>query len=660
MNINKGIIDKLVQTNENISRLFSSLNSLKDDELKYILDEISRIKKEKKPKKKKKDEAIDVDKEILKTINTLSDKLNVKPKIEKPKPVSILKNIVSPKKVPETKQSESNFERKEIVDDIQEEKLKTLKSISSRLIFKKIEKKDDKKKSPKLKDKFGNIFDMLGTGFKKGRGAIKKFGVGKALGIGYALKSGYDLFKGIKEGYNDYKKFKKLGDNVSAENALFKTFIGSSGNLFNIIATFVPGPFKVLLYSLGGFMTYTASQFDSIIADKSNFEIQSQQKTKRVMDLIKQGEKNNLLLLRPTTKNWEYKDYSTGKWKPLLDSEGNPITTWTDRVQTVDKTVDGVQRYKLKTNGRLLDMVLVNGVPKLKSSKGFEEIAPREKGGTVQKNKKYLVGEKGEESFVRKGADIFSETFNSINKNMKRIIDKIPTFKDLLKPSYIQYSQIHRQTFNFTGHEMIDFSNVSENSLDRFKEFYKQLSKFEGGFSNVKGDKGGKTNFGITQATYSAYLKKNELADSDVANISKDVAEKIAYEEYYIKSGADEIADPKMAYLMFDTYFMAPAKAKELYKKYGNDVEQFIQARKEFHLERSTGKDQSKFKEGWLNRIATIENMVKKNLDDIKIDSVKKEFNRVIEKDRNSDDQSFLLNNIVPLMADAVTEAYGK
>lgn len=660
MNINKNIIDKLVQTNENISRLFSSLNSLKDEELKYILDEISRIKKEKKSKKKKKDSGIEVDNKILDTVNLLSDKLNTKPKIEKPKPISILKNVVLPKKVPDIKQSESNFERVETVDDIQQEKLKVLKSISSRLIFKKIEKKDDKKKSPTLKDKFGGLGDLIGTGYKKGKGAIKKFGIGKAIGIGYALKSGYDLFKGIKDGYNDYKRFKKLGDNISAENALFKTFIGSSGNLFNIIATFVPGPFKVLLYSLGGFMTYTASQFDDIIADKSNYEIQAQQKSKRVMDLIKQGEKNNILLLRPTTKNWEYKDYTTGKWKPLLDSEGKPITTWTDRVQTVDKTEDGVQRYKLKTNGRLLDMVLVNGVPKLKSSKGYEEISPREKGGTVQANKKYLVGEKGEESFVRKSSDIFSETFSSINKNLKRIIDKIPTFKDLLEPSYIQFSQVHRQNINFTGSELIDFSKISDNSLERFREFYKQLSKFEGGYSDVKGDLGGKTNYGITQKTYSAYLKGKKMPDADVVNIPKDIAEQIAYEEYYVKSGADKISDPKMAYLMFDTYFMSPVKARELYKKYGNDIEQFIQARKEFHLERSTQKDQSKFREGWMKRISSIENMVKKSLDDIKIDSVKKEFSGVIEKDRNSEEQTFLLNNIVPLMADAVSEVYRK
>lgn len=661
MNINKQVIDKLVQSNENISKLFSSLNSLKEEELKYVLDEIARIKNSKKDKSKKKIDSVKIDENIVENISELSKVVSKKPIVTKSKPISILKNVVIPnQKIQENQQSSLDFERKINETDIQDEKLKVLKSISSKLIFKKIEPKKENKKSNGLLSKLGvGLFDLLGGGISAGKKVIKKFGVGKTLGFAYALKSGYDLFKDIKNGYSDYRKFKNLGDNVSAENVLFKTFIGSFGNLFNIIGTFVPGPFKALLYGLGGFMNYTASEFDDIISDKSNVTLQNQQKSKRVMDLINQGEKNNILLLRPRTKNWEYKDYATNEWKTLLDSDGKPISTWTDRVQTVDKTPDGVQRYKLKSNGRLLDLVLVNGKPKLKTDSGYEEITPRQKGGPVYNNKKYLVGENGKELYKTNSDNIFKNTFDSINKSISKMIDKLPTFKEFFTPQYVQFNQIRKSEFDMTGKEIIDFSKISNDSKERFNQFYEQLSKFEGGFANVKGDKGGKTKYGITQTTYSAYLKKNKLQNEDVANISKDMAERIAYEEYYVKSGADKISDAKMSYLVFDTYFMSPSKGMEFKKKYGNDVEKFIQARKEFHLERSTQKDQEKFREGWMNRIKTIENKVKKHVEEARIDSVKNEFKKVSMVDDESKNQSFLINNIVPLMADAVSDMYG-
>ena len=52
MNINKGSIDNLVRNNKKISDILSKINEMKEDELKSILDEISKLKLEKKVEKK--------------------------------------------------------------------------------------------------------------------------------------------------------------------------------------------------------------------------------------------------------------------------------------------------------------------------------------------------------------------------------------------------------------------------------------------------------------------------------------------------------------------------------------------------------------------------------------------------------------------------------
>jgi phosphopantothenate synthetase len=53
MNINKGSIDNLVRNNKKISDILSKINEMKEDELKSILDEISKLKLEKKVENKK-------------------------------------------------------------------------------------------------------------------------------------------------------------------------------------------------------------------------------------------------------------------------------------------------------------------------------------------------------------------------------------------------------------------------------------------------------------------------------------------------------------------------------------------------------------------------------------------------------------------------------
>ena len=69
------------------------------------------------------------------------------------------------------------------------------------------------------------------------------------------------------------------------------------------------------------------------------------------------------------------------------------------------------------------------------------------------------------------------------------------------------------------------------------KKFYTLLDYVfadEGGFSNHKNDRGGRTNFWITQIAMDEYTRKRNLPHKDVKNITKEEAAKIYYELFII------------------------------------------------------------------------------------------------------------------------------
>jgi lysozyme family protein len=69
----------------------------------------------------------------------------------------------------------------------------------------------------------------------------------------------------------------------------------------------------------------------------------------------------------------------------------------------------------------------------------------------------------------------------------------------------------------------------------------KQVLKYEGGKVDDKRDPGGRTAYGITQDTYNAWLKKQNLPSSDVFNISKDAVAAIYRQEYWDKIRGDDL-----------------------------------------------------------------------------------------------------------------------
>ena len=73
----------------------------------------------------------------------------------------------------------------------------------------------------------------------------------------------------------------------------------------------------------------------------------------------------------------------------------------------------------------------------------------------------------------------------------------------------------------------------------------------EGGFSNVKGDKGGPTKYGITQATLSAWRHKQVSVD-DVKNLTLDEAFQIYKKQYVDDPGFLKISDEALAEQLVD------------------------------------------------------------------------------------------------------------
>ena len=145
-----------------------------------------------------------------------------------------------------------------------------------------------------------------------------------------------------------------------------------------------------------------------------------------------------------------------------------------------------------------------------------------------------------------------------------------------------------------------------------FQKAINHLFKLEGGYSNNKYDKGGETNYGITQKTYSAYLKKQNFQNKTVKDITKEEAINIYYQEYWLSSGSDKITDFKLAYLLFDSCVNhGLGIGKKLYKNSNGDFKKFIDLRrKKYYAIVKNNPTQKIFLNGWLNRLLYIEQLV--------------------------------------------------
>lgn len=181
--------------------------------------------------------------------------------------------------------------------------------------------------------------------------------------------------------------------------------------------------------------------------------------------------------------------------------------------------------------------------------------------------------------------------------------DMMATMNALFMQQLFALSQLNKNYIGRGNANPDTFANIS--SKDVFNTALNVTLKFEGGYSNQKNDRGGATNFGITQSTYNSWCKRNGQEPRDVRNITKEEVKEIYYKDYWVASGANKVSDPKMAIALFDSSVLhGVSGAKKIYQKSGGDYRAFLQARRNRYDEIvDANPSQRKFLNGWRNRV---------------------------------------------------------
>jgi len=164
----------------------------------------------------------------------------------------------------------------------------------------------------------------------------------------------------------------------------------------------------------------------------------------------------------------------------------------------------------------------------------------------------------------------------------------------------------------------------------RFQTCLDRVLIHEGGCCDVKGDKGGRTAYGITQRVYDEYRLSNKLPpDTDVWLITKEEVEAIYHANYWTPCWCHKLPNG-LDYLVFDSAVnhgmrravkwlqcclgteedgvlgmitlrlvadMANSKRTEAV------VERYAEIRRVFYRKLAEDETQAKFLKGWLNRI---------------------------------------------------------
>jgi len=166
-----------------------------------------------------------------------------------------------------------------------------------------------------------------------------------------------------------------------------------------------------------------------------------------------------------------------------------------------------------------------------------------------------------------------------------------------------------------------------------FNETMKLMLNLEGGKTDEKSDRGGRTNFGITQRTYNDWLKQNKLKSSDVFKISKERALKIYRKQFWGVIKGDQlphnVAKAIMSMALTDgpqdsvrfiqrllnieqTGFMGPKTLTAIWSKCKKDDKMFTKQILDAQIKRYKSDEQADtYGKGWTNRA----DLVAENID---------------------------------------------
>ena len=186
------------------------------------------------------------------------------------------------------------------------------------------------------------------------------------------------------------------------------------------------------------------------------------------------------------------------------------------------------------------------------------------------------------------------------------------------------------------GVEYIKSQSFNNNtSEDVFNKTFEYILSVEGGYSNDKADKGGKTKYGIIEVEARKYGYKGDMKD-----LTKDIAEDIYKNKYYLSNNLDKIKDKRVALSIADWTINSGSwglkKAQQTINILKGDIlavdgvlgEKSIQAinsinpemflnqyhelqRKFYKAIVDNNPSQSVFLKGWLNRVTRKEEYIK-------------------------------------------------
>lgn len=168
---------------------------------------------------------------------------------------------------------------------------------------------------------------------------------------------------------------------------------------------------------------------------------------------------------------------------------------------------------------------------------------------------------------------------------------------------------------------------------DLYEDALEFVLRWEGGYVNHPLDKGGATNYGITQDTYNVFTKG---AKKDVENITMFEVQNI-YKTYWKSAGCDDYP-AEVAFVMFDTSVNhGPERAKKMLQRllgvkedgiigkitlaklndhvklYGSKdtAVQLIEDREDFYKAIvKNNPSQKVFFKGWINRIDSLQEVI--------------------------------------------------
>jgi lysozyme family protein len=142
----------------------------------------------------------------------------------------------------------------------------------------------------------------------------------------------------------------------------------------------------------------------------------------------------------------------------------------------------------------------------------------------------------------------------------------------------------------------------------RFDKFFNHLLGAEGGYVNNKNDKGGATNYGVTQVVYDSYRKVRKLNPNPVKNITLDEAKNIYLINYYATIKAEAIPDEAVAYILFDLAVNSGCgTANKIRKEVGDNACDLLTRRAELYNNIVAGNPSQKvFLKGWLARLNNV------------------------------------------------------